>query len=218
MADNSYSTYETSIEPSWLAREWGNRWVDVHALFRDLMVKLVKDAVRARLPLEAAPDALGDIARDRDIDIGYAEDQGQMSRRLAAAWPTWAQAGRPVSITDALSLAGYSDVRIYESGDDGSLAWWEFDVVLVHPFRWSDDWRDDGLWDDPGFWDDGGTWPQGVPPNEIELVRSVIRKWKPTHSRCRRIVFIHAGDFWDEPIDLWSDGGEWSEDVSIFTP
>lgn len=218
MADSSYSTYETSVEPSWLAGEWGNRWVDAHALFRDLMVKLVKDAVRARLPLEAAPDALGDIAKDRDVDIGYSEDQGQMSRRLAAAWPTWAQAGRPVSITVALALAGYSDVRIYETAEDGALAWWEFDVILVHPFAWPDDWRNDGLWDDPGDWDDGGVWPQGVPPNELELVRSVIRKWKPTHSRCRRIVFIHGGDFWDDPIDLWSDGGEWSEDVSIFTP
>lgn len=214
----SYSEYETTIEPSWLSGQWGNAWVDSHALFRDLFVALLKEAVKARHPLLCNPDALKWIARDRDIDIGYRESQGQMSARLAAAWPTWSQAGRPISITDGLALAGYANTYTVEAHQDGSLRWWEFDVVVVYPFPWPDGWLDDGLWDDPGDWDDGGTWPTDVPPLELELVRSVIRKWKPTHSRCRRIAFVHAGDFWDDPIDLWSDGGEWHEDVSIYAP
>lgn len=179
---------------------------------------LLREAVKARYPLECSPDALKFCARDRDIDIGYNENQAQMSLRLSKAWASWEKAGRPASIVEALGFAGYTNAYTIEKHQDGSLAWWAFDVWLIYPFPWPDGLLNDGLWGDPGLYGDGGVWASDVPPNEIELVRSVVRKWKPTHSRCRRIVFVHSGDFWDDPIDTWIDGGEWHEHVSIYSP
>ena len=214
----SYSEFELATAPSWLSDRWGCAWVDSHGSFRDVFVALLKEAVKARYPLECSPDALKWCARDRDIDIGYRENQAQMSRRVALGWRSWSKAGRPASIVEGLEFAGYTNTYTIESGDDGSLAWWEFDVVLIYPFPWPGGLLNDGVWGDPGVWGDGGVWAYDVPDNELELVRSVIRKWKPTHSRCRRIVFVHGGDFWDDPIDTWLDGGEWSEFVSIHAP
>lgn len=213
-----YSEYQVKTAPSWLSRFNGVIWNTVLGYLKDALLASAKGAIYNRFASRCHLDALEYLAHDKDIAIGYEEDEPQLRARIKGAWSSHENAGRRIGFLNALSLAGFDNVQIREKKDDDTLEWFEFEVWLIYPFKWPDPFDDDGFWTlSGGVWDDGGVWPEDVPAKYLNLVRSIISKWKPTHTRCRKIVFVHGGDFWtDTDATTWelTSTDVWDEQVT----
>jgi hypothetical protein len=190
--------------PRFLSGVRGLAYQTVSGLFKNVPLVASKNAVEAKLPLECPPDALPYCARDRDLDIGYIEGTSQKRNRLAKAWPTWTGQGNIPGLKFVFDLGGFSNIQVLENTSLPECEWFQFEVWIIFPLPFIDNYLDDGYWGDYGDWGDGGIWPEEFPALYLELTRALIKKFKPTHTRCRQIVLVHGGDFWDENgIDLW---------------
>lgn len=219
---SDYDDYQVLVAPPWLVLdEPGQLWQRVLGLMKQATLEAAKAAVRARFASSAPLDALPALLEERNLDPAWRETEGSIRARIGRAWSTWSKAGTVPGMTEALQLAGYTNFQIREQPQDGTLAWYEFEIWLFGPFPWSDDYLADGRWDDAGVWDDGGAWSPDLPPEDLARVRLVARKWKSSHSRCRQIVVVHAGETWDAtaPPGTWDDIAEtWGNDVSYLAP
>ena len=217
-----YDDYQVRFAPSWLQDEGGALWNRILGLAKQMLVEGARAAVKMRFADVAPLDALPALLEDRNLDPAWREDEKSVRARIKAAWSTWQKAGTKAGMSEALELAGYTTYEIREQPQDGTLAWWEFEVWLYPPFPWSDEYLADGRWDEPGVWEDGGVWAGDMPAPDLSRVRLVVRKWKPAHTVCRRIVVVHAGETWDAtaPPGTWDDDpvATWGNDVSYLAP
>lgn len=198
----------------------GEAWATVFGLVDDVLIELFRDAVDARFPSRAPSDALPELAHDRRIDIGFDEPADSVRERIRKAFSKYSFYGTRKDIEDSLRVAGYTDFEIRDASQDGSLRWFEFEVVIFHPFPWVDSYLSDQAWDAAGTWDDGGNWAEDMPQDQLERVRSIVRA-KPTHARCRSILIVHDGDTWDSdaPPGTWDDDplAQWTDNVSTLS-
>jgi len=217
-----YDDYQVQDAPSWLSDLAGVLWNRVLGTMKNAVTAAARAAVMARFASKAPIDALPVLLEDRVLDPAWNENETSVRTRIQSAWATWAEAGRPASLAEGLRLAGWTNFEIREQPQDPTLRWWEFEVWLYAPFPFVDDYLADGRWDDPGVWDDGGVWAPALPVPDLARVRLVINKWKGTHTRCRQIVLVHAGETWDgdAPPGTWDDDptATWGDDVSFFAP
>lgn len=218
----NYDDYQVRRAPSWLSDAAGIVWNRVLGTMKNAVTAATEAAVMCRFPSRAPLDALPVLLEDRQLDPPWNETESSVRARLKAAWATWTEAGRPKSLADALRLAGYTKFEILEQKDDPTLEWWEFEVRLYPPFPWVDQYLIDGRWDDPGVWDDGGVWAPDMPLPDMARVRQAVAKWPGTHTRCRGILVVHAGEAWDAsaPPGQWDDdpNATWGDDVSYLAP
>lgn len=216
-----YQDFQVEDAPSWLQNPKGRIWNAVLGLMKQAAREAAVAAVKMRFASTAALDALPHLLEDRNLDPAWNETETSVRARIRKAWVTWMLAGTKLGVGEALKLAGYTNFDIREANTDGTLAWWQFEVFLFTPFPWPDEYLADGRWDDPGVWDDGGVWATDLPAPDLTRLRALIKKWKPTHSRCRAIVLVHAGETWDAdgPTATWDDVVEtWGNDVSVISP
>lgn len=190
-------------------------------LVEQSLIEAARDAVDARFPTRAPEDALPELARDRKIEFGFNESSESLRERIRTAWRRWKMAGTKAEMDAALRLAGYTNFEIRERPADGSLAWYEFELVIFRPFPWPDDYLADQTWDAAGTWGDGGNWAADMPQEDLERLRSIVRG-KPTHAICRSITIVHDGETWDAdaPPGTWDDDplAEWTDNVSTLSP
>lgn len=185
------------------------------------VAEATREAVKARFADSAAIDTLHNLLADRNLEPVWNENETSVRARIKDAWKTWGLAGTKAGLAKAFQLAGYTNFFFIEQPGDPTLRWWEFDLLIYPPFPWSPTHRTDGRWDDAGDWGDGGAWAEDMPEAALERARLLIRKWKPKHSHCRRLIITHAtyGDHtWDSaaPPATWDDNPDatWDSDNS----
>lgn len=217
-----YEDYQVKSAPPWLQDADGQSWNRVLGLAKQSVLEAARAAVKARFSSTAPLDALHELLEDRGLDPSWKETEPSVRERIRRAWNTWEKAGSKLGMGEALELAGYTNYEIREQPQDGTLAWREFEVWVLPPFPWVDLYSADGYWDDAGVWGDGGLWAPDLPPEDLARLRLIVRKWKPTHTVCRNIVIVHAGETWDAtaPPGTWDDdaAATWGDDLSYIAP
>ena len=221
-----FDDYQTASAPAWLGGENAQLWLRVLGIVKDAFVAGMAGAVRQRFPSVAQPSSLVDLLEDRNLGPAWNEDAASVRSRVAAAWATWELAGTVAGLQAELARAGYVGSAIIESTQDGTLGWWEFDVLLRGPFPWRDTSTSDVRWNDAGSWDDGGSWAAALPESDAARARLIVRKWSghgKGHARCRRIVIDYGREHtWDAdvPPGTWDDDvtDVWIDDVTYLSP
>lgn len=111
----SYQDYQVKIAPSWLQRNYGLALLSSLGAIKDSFVDQLRQAVKARMPDYAPPDALAHIGNDRGLPQGVTETNAAYATRLRTAWDTqWNFAGSGYSILTALTLAGYGNAILVQ--------------------------------------------------------------------------------------------------------
>lgn len=169
-----------AFTPSWLSDFGGKAWSRVLGTVKQSVLEAARAAIFLRFPGYCPPDALVQHALERNLDMGYGENQARLSARVKKAWATWALAGTRAGMIEAFTTAGMSNITIYESADAPALRWWEFDIIVRPPFPWP------------------GVTVADIPDSYKSLIRQLVKKWKPTHAVCRLITIAVYAETWDE--------------------
>lgn len=219
----SYVDYQVKKSPSWLSDPVGVGWESSMGLAKNAVAQAATDAVTARFFGNASlspADALAAAGRDRKLPQLTGETTDAYRARVVSVWSAYQWAGTAKGILDQLAVAGYSNVKIVENADytgpgaDASK-WWRFWVKIYQPHdlgdgstgrRWGDGWR----------WGDGTRW-SGMPKDRVDLIKAIIRKWKPPHAQCVKVIVVLSGALWGDGWK-WGDGTKWGGAVGTFVP
>lgn len=197
--DVEYIRYVLTKVPPWLRREHGSAFLQSFAQELDLLADEHLAAAKAPWPWEAPTDALAYIGSERQLERYTGETDEDFRVRLWDAWETWFLSGTEDGLLNQLYLAtnylGLTNISIRTNADwnptppDGNTGWWSrFWVVIGEPHPWTVH-----LWGQ-GSWGDGRDWGGSVTPDVINLLRRVIKKWKPSHAYCEAIL-IQFGSY-----------------------
>lgn len=228
MAAMSFVTWLTEhVAPVWLRRTWGNKFVTVLGEQADRLSNAAKDAVKCGMPESSPADALPYNGAARNLERYFYDSDAAFRARVVEAWTIWEAAGTAAQLIKQLGAAGYEVTRIHAwRNDPGTMPhpyedhWSSFIVIVDQPHPYTVD----GLWSDGGTWGDTvtgnygpdgpGTWDSTATEYEVNEVRRLIRKWRPSSEICLRIVFVIAGDLWED-LAPW-DNGTWGDDDDSF--
>ncbi len=220
-----YDDYRVRSAPTFFSGPNGVLWNLVFGAVQNAVATAARAAIRNRFAGSASVDSLVFLLEDRNLDPAWRENATSVRRRIRAAWSTWGKAGTIEGVEEALRLAGYTNFQVNDQKTDGTLRWFEFEIIVMAPFPWVDTSHSDGAWDDPGVWDDGGSWAAALPEEDLARLRLIARKWgghENGHQRCRSIVVVHSGVTWDSdaPPGTWDDIADatWGDDVSYLIP
>jgi hypothetical protein len=80
-------------------------------------------------------------------------------------------------------------------------------------------------WDGGWAWDDGSTWSTALTEDEVDLMKTSIRKWKGSHATCPEMVLVPAEGGWDgiwggdgAIFWRWDDGTTWGVEPTVRIP
>lgn len=175
---SDYVDFQQRTVPAWLAGARGLAWALVLGTMKQSLVEAAKASVKARFRRLAPPDALLEIAADRGMDPAPVETQGSLRLRVAQAWEQWEMAGTKDGMFRVFELDGLVNTIVLDKSDDPSLEWWQFTVRVSPPFPWPGSTVDD------------------VPQEWIDRLVRLIRKWKPTHTECKRLTISCSSETW----------------------
>lgn len=174
----------------------------------DALIDRAKQAVKARFPLLAPPDALTAIGVERQMPQGPGESWTAYAARLQDAWNTWPWAGTAYGMLRAFWATGYTNVVLaqvrggnqYTLDAGGNLVissgatwtptyvgdpfWSRFDVIFPQPL--------------PASWVAGGV-PAST-SNEANFIRSIAQTWKPGSATVGKITIVTAGRVLGYPV------------------
>ena len=186
MATNWRSWLE-GLVPGWLQGYWGQRLIGVLGLVADVASQGAAEAVRAPWLAEASsPDDCLDLVGEEQMMPRYpTETADQYRARLLKVWDTWPFAGSAQAIEAQLRAAGFDATVEFHDDREGprgetapyySQFWVRIDATPTYA---------NPAWGDFD-WNDGTDWgPADLSPSDAQLVRSIIRKWKPADWVCR---------------------------------
>jgi hypothetical protein len=196
-----FKDYLVALGPSWLQRAVWKRYLQQAGAAMDTAVLSTKVGVKERFPDFAASDALTTIGGERQLPRAPGETDPNFAARLKDAWQTWYWGGTAFGLLRAFSIPGYSTAKIeivnglqYQLNRTGQLEifglpsgswlidadqsyWSKFQVVFCHPNL-------------------PASWVPNLPladSDEVNLLRTLIRKWSPGFATCSGIVVITAG-------------------------
>lgn len=224
MTIKTYRQYALDAAPPWLLNPDGESFLRAIGDVRDGVVQQLKAGVKARFPLEAAPDALTAIGGERELPRGPTDTDATYAQRLVGAWETWSWAGTPTGVLNALWDAGYTNVVLLTQRRTHTFdAGRNLITTTLTPAR--------GFGLGPSFWNTFlvwfptpfiAAWSGGVPASgsaEADFVRSLVNRWKPAHAHVAGYVATVTGHFWGEPGLLWGDTGlDWGGTNVRWTP
>lgn len=217
--------------PRWMQQFVSTRVLYTSGLILDALTSLAHTAVSIRFPSTAQPDALPYLGRDRNLDRGPNESDTSFVARLEEAFDTWATAGHPrellgavlaflspdapivrtvtdFSIWDTVVSGSWS--RLYESSNwnwDGLSEWWRAWVIIYQPsFDANRNW---GV----GTWGDrSGTWGCTATATQVQALRNLVAKWKPTNIVVKNVLLSFDSSLFD-PTKSFGDAslppGNW---------
>ncbi len=172
-----FDDYQADVAPPWLGGPFGELWSRILGLGKQGAIVAAKNAVKNGFATIADPDALLEIAATFNLDVGFDEVSSRLRARILAAWETWQLAGTLPGMVRAFDSIGFA-IEIREQPQSSVLQWWQFDVTIHPPFPWA------------------GLAPENVPLAYRALFVALVRKWKPTHSECRRLEVNCYGETW----------------------
>ena len=223
-------TYRELMEeesPPWLLTRDGKPFMQAIGQAKDALFWRMQQAVMTRFPAFATRTAVERLGAERGVPRALGETLESYASRVKAAWTSWTYAGTAYGLLRTLSEAGYENVQlaIYNGrryylnpttralefvdlgshswlfGEIGDEYWSRFIVLFPNPLlaRWVDD---------------------GVPAedsDEANIIRGLVRRWKPAHMLCDRILIATSDETWDYfPEDgTWDDpGATWGDETA----
>lgn len=174
-----FDDYQAEGAPPWLQTPSGLLWSRIAGLMKQGALQAAKNAVKARFVNFSPPDGLLELAADHALDLGFAETSERLRTRIRDAWTTWGRAGTKEGLIAAFASVGCT-AEVLESTDSPVLQWWQFDLTVHPPFPWE------------------GPSPENVPEPYRALFKALVRKWKPTHTECRRLQVNCYAETWDQ--------------------
>jgi hypothetical protein len=193
------------LSPPRLRQRFGASLMRVLGAVKDAVADAARQAVKARMVALAPDDALPWIGAERLIERYPGETTPQYRARLRAAWDAWLFAGTAQGVVGALRAAGFNasvfSVRAAPSWWVGAwppngpealpaASWSRFWIVIEPPFPFAWTLRRWGAfaWGELGADGTPLTWGSTATVRQVELVRSIVRKWKAAHERCAQVL------------------------------
>lgn len=218
---SGFAWQQPSALPNWLADEQGTSFQRTFGQTKDDALALYKEAVKARWPDAARPDALPYQGRDRRIMQAPGETDAQYAARLLNAHDIWQWAGTPTAMfnvfaplldADKLAVAPNHQVIL-----DGNAEWFSRFVILASYHRWETDSAWDGTADE---WADvtSETWDSTATIEELDYIRHEVRTFKSPWSFPVVLAAALVGDgIWDQnPQDEYDViGAAWDDDPVV---
>lgn len=217
----SYIDYQVQRAPTFLSGRWGTAWLSSMGSAKNVSVDAAIAAVNCRFIANSSispDDALVAVGHDRGLEQVPGETNDAYRARLVDAWNAYQWAGTKKGLLDQLAIVGCTNVQIQENweytgpGADPTQ-WWRFWITIraPHPFgtvatvpRWGSGFR----------WGDGHRWG-GIDKNRADLVKRIVRKWKPAHAQCVKITILMDAKVWGDHVTKWGDGTKWGGGAAV---
>lgn len=204
-----YREHTYNLSPPFMRGTLGERLVGYQGLQLDIIAEATHRSVLARwiYSPELPDDAVSRIGDERSMPRYPIESSADHLARLKEAWNAWAEAGTDKGMIKRFAELGLT-VTIQENHTwdwDGDSDYWSrfWVVIATHP------WSGPPTWDSPGIWDDGGVWDVSASQQEVETLRSIVRRWKPARMICDSIIVVHTPGSWsgtpDGTWDQWAN-------------
>lgn len=202
----------------WLNGPTGQGFVGSVGRAQDAELRALKDGVLMRNPLDAPPDALPYLARDRGILRAPSESDAAFAARLDNAHNIWYWAGSRdgiLSVFEPLLLPipdGFTSatetsppasplVRVWDIARLGGAYWhhgspmapWYSKCLVVIDSR-NGPWTTDGTFADPGTFDAVNLVGSTITVAELQYMRRMIRVLKAPSSYPIHIAVVLEGD------------------------
>lgn len=202
----------------WARGEIGENWWLFWGHLQDSFAEAAKEAVRARFPSLAAPDALQAQAADRGTERYLGESEPAFRVRLAETFDRYQALGTPMGLCEAVAAVPGIIPRAptledpYPVGyreawqmDPGSPLWARFWLFLATSWGLPVAWGDAGE-----TWGGGAMWGLTAPVDAVDFLRRQVRRWRAAHARLEAIVITVGGAVvWGEPDVVWGGGAVW---------
>ena len=202
----SYKAYPQAILPPPLQGPNGVRWARGLAAHLDRLVSDSRDAVKRRMPelvgREGDALALGYLGGERDLPRYPSESDAAYGQRLQGAWVRWQRAGARDARETALAALGYTHVKIWtvldDGAPDGNATWWSRFWIFIgaggHPYS-----PTAITYGEPGRVFGGpNVFGMDASAEEMDSLRSAIRRWKPALSYCVAAHFFTGGIYFGQ--------------------
>lgn len=219
----NYRTSEPALMHTPLKDVYGQAFTRARGIVKDYLAQQVRQAVVQRMPAFAAPDSLGAIGAERNIDrgdsiqLGSEETTAAYAQRLIDAWNLWTLGGTAWGMLKAFAAQGYFPQLVCANGlfysVNGSLV---LSItqgpVLSLPLPI---WNQFFVWfgTAPSSWTSIATPPTSstVPSRtDVQLLRRIINLWRPAWAKCIGIgVSVSGGEIWGAPGVTWGGGQVW---------
>jgi hypothetical protein len=204
----TWRSWFIELLPPWLRRAVGEAFVGALGDQLDVAATKVKDASKTAFVREAPSDALNAHGWARSFERFAGEGDSAYRARLALAWSWWATAGTkaaPLDIGGTGGLQGLLEaalgpsvtvqIKAYRDPYRGPLRrdYWSELWVVLSDVPWTR-----RTWGAPAAWGDGETWASTATRAEVEMLKSLVRRFKSAHEWCPAIVVVFAGRTWGD--------------------
>lgn len=193
---------------SWCQQFLSQRYIGTIGLLADLTAEGARQGFLAHLPgnPQQAEDSLNQSGSDAGLFRYRGESPASWRARVGDPWAAHEQAGTPVQVLRAVNEWG--EIIFPSTWDPAKVfliedSWARFTVFLaagVVP------WGPGNRYGDGHRYGDGSVYGiSGIQLEDLETIRRVIRKWKPSRSK-GRVTVIFFGVAYDEPGVSYDDG------------
>lgn len=204
------------ISPPWLLTVSGRPFMEAIGEVKDGMLWRMFEAARLRFPTYGTADSLAAIGAERGIPRSVGESLASYAGRVRGAWASWVYAGTALGLLRALYDSGYTNVslaifngRRYTLDGDRELV-----ETVLDEGSWKFGTLDDAFWSrfivlfpEPllARWVADGV--PGSSSDEANLIRGLVRRWKPAHMTCSAIIIATC----EETFGYYPEGGTWGD-------
>jgi hypothetical protein len=191
-----YRTFQSERQtPEWLQGKGGKAWFQASGDRLDELAHRANQAILARFPYTAPPDALGLVGQDRLISRNETDTDAEFAARLQSAWTLQHGRGTVEGVLRLLLYHGhetvaYSILRKYWLDSGGDLQQTPYEYNFDYPNTW---------WSKILFF-----FPTIPAEDERINIGRLVKTWKSSLSRVF-LCFVGDSLLWDYPEGTWDE-------------
>lgn len=217
--------------PPWLLSVDGRPFMRAIGQQKDALLWRMQQAVMTRFPSFGTATSVERLGAERGIPRAVGEDLRTYAGRVRGAWSAWLYAGTATGLLRALYDSGYENAQlaIYNGRryylTPGTKA---LNEVELGPHSWLFRQTTDTYWARfvvlfpepllPRWVADG---VPGSSSDEANAIRALVRRWKPAHMQCDKILIATSAWTWGYRPDgaTWATQGRatWGEEATTWT-